>query len=66
MGTVETAEIHYIIRDHDREKFEQKKDLIKDVIGLINKKYGKEIAKYKLEDQYNNMSEKVEDRKSVG
>ena len=60
MGTVETAEIHYIIRDHDREKFEQKKDLIKDVIGLINKKYGKEIAKYKLEDQYYNMREKVE------
>jgi len=60
MGTVETAEIHYIIRDHNREKFEQKKELIKDVIGLINKKYGKEIAKYKLEDQYYNMREKVE------
>jgi tripeptide aminopeptidase len=41
-------------------KFEQKKELIKDVIGLINKKYGKEIAKYKLEDQYYNMREKVE------
>jgi tripeptide aminopeptidase len=60
MGTVETAEIHYIIRDHDKEKFEQKKDLIKDVISLINKKYGREIAKYKLEDQYYNMREKVE------
>ncbi len=60
MGTVETAEIHYIIRDHDKEKFEQKKEFMKDVISLINKKYGKEVAKYKLEDQYNNMREKIE------
>jgi tripeptide aminopeptidase len=60
IGTVETAEIHYIIRDHDREKFEQKKNLIKEVIAFINRKYGKEIAKYKLEDQYFNMREKVE------
>jgi len=60
MGTVETAEIHYIIRDHDKEKFEYKKELIKDVIGLINKKYNQEVAKYKIEDQYYNMREKIE------
>ncbi|HAF30049.1 MAG TPA: peptidase T [Bacteroidales bacterium] len=60
MGTVETAEIHYIIRDHDREKFEQKKDLIKNVVKLINQKYNQEVAKYKLEDQYYNMREKIE------
>ena len=59
-GTVETAEIHYIIRDHDRQKFEQKKELIKEVISFINKKYHPETAKYKLEDQYYNMREKVE------
>lgn len=59
-GTVETAEIHYIIRDHDRKKFEQKKELIKDVISFINRKYHPETAKYKLEDQYYNMREKVE------
>jgi len=59
-GTVELAETHYIIRDHDREKFEYKKNLIKDVIDLINKKYNQEVAKYKLEDQYYNMKEKVE------
>ena len=34
--------------------------MIKDVIGLINKKYDKEIVKYQLEDQYYNMREKVE------
>jgi len=59
-GTVETAEIHYIIRDHNREKFEYKKELIKGVVELINKKYNQEVAKYKLEDQYYNMREKVE------
>ena len=60
MGTVETAEIHYLIRDHDIVKFEQKKTLIKDVINLMNKKYGQEVAKFKMEDQYYNMKEKVE------
>lgn len=59
MGTVETAEIHYIIRDHDREKFEDKKALIINVVKLINQKYNQEIAKYKLEDQYYNMREKI-------
>jgi tripeptide aminopeptidase len=60
IGTVETAEIHYLIRDHDIVKFEQKKNLIKDVISLTNKKYNQEVAKYQLEDQYFNMREKIE------
>lgn len=60
IGTVETSEIHYIIRDHSKEKFEQKKQLIQDVIALVNKKYGHEIVKYQLEDQYYNMKEKIE------
>jgi len=59
-GTVETSEIHYIIRDPDREKFESKKELIKNAVEFINKKYEKEIAQYKLEDQYYNMREKIE------
>ncbi len=59
-GTVETSEIHYIIRDHDIEKFEYRKTLIKNAVEFINKKYDREIAKYKLEDQYYNMREKVE------
>jgi tripeptide aminopeptidase len=59
-GTVDLSEIHYIIRDHDREKFENKKELIKNAVAFINKKYGQEIAEYKLEDQYYNMREKIE------
>ncbi|MCB2194555.1 MAG: peptidase T [Bacteroidetes bacterium] len=60
LGTVEEAEIHYIIRDHNREKFEQKKQLIQDIIELVNKKYGSEIVRFQLEDQYYNMREKIE------
>ena len=60
IGTVETAEIHYLIRDHDFEKFEQKKSLIIDCVNTLNKKYDREIVKYQLEDNYYNMREKVE------
>jgi tripeptide aminopeptidase len=59
-GTVDVSEIHYIIRDHDREKFENKKELIKNAVAFINMKYGQEVAEYKLEDQYYNMREKIE------
>ena len=60
IGNVENAEIHYIIRDHDKEKFEYKKELIKDVVQLINKSYKKKVATLELKDQYYNMREKVE------
>jgi tripeptide aminopeptidase len=60
VGTVETAEIHYIIRDFNPVKFEQKKTYVKGVISLINKKYNQELVKYQLEDQYYNMRKKIE------
>lgn len=59
-GTVENAEIQYIIRDHDKEKFEQKKELIQSVVNVINKIYNIDTAKLELKDQYYNMKEKVE------
>lgn len=59
-GIVENSEIKYIIRDHDRVKFEDKKTLIQDVVNFINKKYNQEVAKLELKDQYYNMKEKVE------
>ncbi len=59
-GTVENSEIKYIIRDHDRVKFENKKILIQDIVALINKKYNQEVAILELKDQYYNMKEKVE------
>jgi tripeptide aminopeptidase len=60
-GTVENASLTYIIRDHDRTKFENKKVLIQDCVDLLNKRFGKEVINLKLTDQYFNMREKVEE-----
>jgi tripeptide aminopeptidase len=60
-GTVENASLTYIIRDHDRTKFENKKVLIQDCVDLLNKRYGKDVINLKLTDQYFNMREKVEE-----
>ena len=49
----------YIIRDHDRTRFEQKKALIQEVVAFLNKKYG-DIVTLELRDQYYNMREMVE------
>ena len=58
-GTVEEASMSYIIRDHDRARFEQKKALMQEVVTFINKKYG-DIVTLELRDQYYNMREMVE------
>jgi tripeptide aminopeptidase len=58
-GTVEEAQMAYIIRDHNREKFEEKKRLIQAAGDFINRKYGERVIEVELEDQYFNMSEKV-------
>ena len=49
----------YIIRDHDREKFEEKKALITSVAEFLNKKYG-DVVKLELKHQYYNMRQEVE------
>ncbi len=59
-GTVEEAAMAYIIRDHDREKFEANKRLIQQAVDFINAKYGAPVIELKLEDQYFNMREMVE------
>ena len=59
-GSVEEADIAYIIRDHDREKFEQKKKVIAKVCHFINGKYGQGTATPEVKDQYYNMKEMVE------
>ena len=59
-GTVEEASMTYIIRDHDREKFEEKKALLGKAVDYINVKIGESIIDLKLEDQYYNMREQVE------
>ena len=58
-GTVEEASMSYIIRDHDRALFEQKKALMESAVAYINKKYG-DIVTLEMRDQYYNMREMVE------
>ena len=59
-GTVEEADFGYIIRDHDRKKFEDKKELIRKCVDFINMKYGEDTATLEVKDQYYNMREQVE------
>ena len=59
-GTVEEADFAYIIRDHDRDKFEAKKQLIRQVTEFINLKYGAGTATAEVKDQYYNMRGQVE------
>lgn len=58
-GTVEQAQLSFIIRDHDREYFESRKSEITDIVETINEKYGN-ITTLELKDQYYNMREMVE------
>ena len=58
-GSVEKAMLQYIIRDHDKEIFEHRKKTIKDAVSFMQKKYGSNIFKLELKDQYYNMKEQV-------
>lgn len=58
-GNVSEASLAYIIRDHDREKFEARKQKMEDIEKKINEKYGEGTAKLELKDQYYNMTEIV-------
>ncbi len=58
-GTIEEANLAYIIREHDAEKFEWQKGLIEKIVDLVNYKYGPGTATIELRDQYYNMKEKI-------
>ena len=58
-GNCEKASLSYIIRDHNREIFEQRKQRMQEAVAKINQKYGN-VAQLELKDQYYNMREKVE------
>ncbi len=59
-GACETATFHYIIRDHDMEKFENKKRDFLHVGELINERYGDGVCEIEIKDSYFNMKEKIE------
>ena len=64
-GTVEQAQVSYIIRDHDADKFEAKKVYIWSCVDLLQKKYGKDVLTLTLKDQYYNMRKMVEPHPQV-
>ena len=64
-GSVEEAEINYIIRDHDSDKFELKKQLMWDVVNFLQRKYGEKVLTLTLKDQYYNMRKMVEPHPQV-
>ena len=59
-GAVEEADFAYIIRDHDRAKFEAKKELIGKVAAFMNAKYGDGTVQLEVKDSYYNMRAQVE------
>lgn len=59
-GNVERASLTYIIRDHDRQRFEARKTFIEQAVAWTNARYGAGTASVTLHDQYYNMREKVE------
>lgn len=61
----EEAKMSYIIRDHDREKFEDRKQFFLDIANNMNAKYGEGTVSVKLNDQYYNMKEKIDDNMHV-
>jgi len=59
-GEVEQSTLRYIIRDHDMDKFREKKQLMADAADYLNRKYGEGTVTLTLRDSYFNMREKIE------
>lgn len=64
-GDVETTQVYYIIRDHDKEKFEDRKATLKGFVEEMKAKYGENQVILEMNDQYYNMREKIEPVKEV-
>ena len=59
-GDVEETVLNYIIRDHDRELFEKRKETVRSVVKSLQQQYGEERIVLEMNDQYYNMKEKIE------
>jgi tripeptide aminopeptidase len=64
-GDVEQTKLSYIIRDFDKEEFQQKKQMMADVVDELKEKYGSERIILEMNDQYYNMREKIEPVKQI-
>jgi tripeptide aminopeptidase len=58
-GKVENTELNYIVRDHDRNKFEARKQYLLDLVDSLNKNVGHKVYEIEIKDQYYNMKDKV-------
>ncbi len=56
-GTVQSAQLHYIVRDHDAERFAARKQTMRRIESALNEKYGPGTVKLTLTDSYRNMAE---------
>ena len=59
-GNVECTKLHYIVREHDGEKYKERKALLEKISDQINEKYGAGTVELELKDQYFNMKEMIE------
>lgn len=64
-SNVEHATLSYIIRDHDRDHFEERKHLIQCIVRQMNERYGEGTVSCELRDQYYNMKEKIDPQMHV-
>lgn len=64
-GEVEETKLSYIIRDHDRNKFNARKEFMEKIVGELQEKYGQDRILLDINDQYYNMKEKIEPVKEI-
>lgn len=60
VASVDEGLLSLIIRDHDREKFEERKDFVEQIVKVINQRYPYEVIEVDIKDQYYNMAEVIE------
>ena len=61
----EDAELHFIIRDHNKEKFLERKEFVKNIAQKINEKYGKKLVTVEMKDSYYNMGDIIKDHMHI-
>lgn len=65
VGNVEEATLSFIIRDHDRTRFEERKARLQHIAATLNDAYGETIATVSIKDQYYNMLEQLRDKPHI-
>lgn len=58
-GIVDNAKSHYLLRDHDLAKLEERKAIMGDIAAKLNQKYGKDTVRIEIRDSYYNMAEQI-------